>query len=373
MRKYALILCLTTGVLFSSCGGGDDASTDAAKLEKLKKEQADLSAQIAELEAKADTGKVEKVGLAVKVEELKLDTFTHYIELQGKVQSDQNVMVTAKAPAVITSVNVSEGDRVTAGQVLASLDAAVLQQSLAEVQTGLDLAKTVFEKQERLWNQKIGTEIQYLQAKANYESMRRRMATTQSQLALYTIRAPFSGVIDQVNARLGEAAAPGAPLFRLVGEKSSKLVAEVPESYLTKVKTGTLARVNFPELNEEYKSKVTTVGRVISNNSRSFSIELAVPKTQSMLRPNMIANIRLNDYSVPKTASVPVNTVQQDEKGKYVMVAEKGAKGYVARKKYVETGLSYGGRTEVKSGLSAGDMVITAGYLDVNESQSISI
>lgn len=367
IASFACILGL------ASCGGGNDKE---AQLQELKEQQASLQEQIEELEAelKAEGKSVaaQQKTVPVSVTALEQDTFRHYLEVQGRVDFTQNVMVSAKVPGVLTSMRVERGDRVSKGQTMATIDAQVLEQSIAEVKTRLDLANIAFEKQQNLWNQKIGTEMQYLTAKNNKEALERNLATLQQQRDQYNIKAPISGVVDEVKPNAGEAVSPGVGIIRVVNLQDGKIVAEVSEAYQSKISKGDKAEVYFPDLKKEVTTNVEVVSNFIDPTSRTFTVELRLQNGSDItLRPNMVAVVRIQDYENKGVVTLPVNLVQKDEKSSYVYVAQKKGNAYVATRKEIETGMNYGGTVEVLSGLAANDKVITAGYQSVNEGQPV--
>ena len=373
MKRLLGISSIALMLGLAACGGGDDKEK---QLEELKAEQQKIEAQIAALEAELKAeGKLaanEKKTVPVTVEPVNQNTFRHYLEVQGKVEFDQNVLVSAKVPGVLTSVRVQRGDRVSKGQTMATIDAQVLEQNIAEVKTRLELANIAFEKQKNLWDQKIGTEMQYLTAKNNKEALERSLATLQQQRDQYNIKAPISGVVDDVMPNSGEAVAPGVGIIRVVNTEGGKIVAEVSEAYQAKLNKGDDAVVFFPDLNQEVETKVDVVGNYINPTSRTFNVELRLKNGKEInLKPNMVAVVRIQDYKNEGVVVLPINLVQKDEKSQYVYVAQKEGDKYVAARKEVKTGMSYKGNVEVLSGLSANDQVITAGYQSVNEGQPV--
>jgi RND family efflux transporter MFP subunit len=375
MKKSLSILSLALAVTFTACnkGGGNKEE----QLAKLKNEQADLQTKIAKLEeelkAEGKGGVIEQKAVPVSVAAIKPELFKHYLEVQGKVDFEQNVMVSAKVPGVLTSVRVQRGDRVSKGQILATIDASILDQSITELKSSLDLARTVFQKQKNLWDQKIGTEIQFLTAKNNKESLENKLATLQQQRDQYNIKAPISGTVDEVNPKSGEAVAPGVGIIRVVNPSGTKIVAEVSESYASKIRKGDNAVVFFPDLNKEMPATVRVLSSAINPASRSFIIELGLKNAADLnLNPNMIAVVKINDYSKENAIVVPVNVIQKDETSSFVYVANKEGKGEVARRKKITTGMIYKDKAEVVQGVSANDKIITAGYQDLNEGQPIT-
>ncbi len=366
---------LASGLLLASCGGG--AKDPNAELAKLKADQAATQAKIAELEAKTGAGQATAATTAVPVSVLKVapQNFAGYLEVQGRVDFDQNATVGARAAGTLTSVRVQRGDRVRKGQVLATVDAGILDANIAELRTRLDLAKVVYEKQAGLWKQQIGTEIQYLQAKNTYESLQRNLATLNQQRALYNVVAPYNGVVDNVIPKLGETVAPGAPVVQLNNGQGGKVLAEVSEAYAGSIKAGDKALVSLPDLgSEEIESTVRTVSRTISATSRTFTVELRLPASQaSRLRPNMVATVRIQNYGQANATVLPVDLIQHDEENAYVLVVNRENGKAVAAKRIIKTGQTYNGKQEITSGLKPGDEVISAGYQNLNEGQPVKI
>ncbi len=310
--------------------------------------------------------------LPVSVTKVTPQTFSSYIEVQGHVDFDQNATVSSTAAGTLTSIRIQRGDRVSKGQVLATIDAAILDAAIAELRTRLELTQTIYDKQKRLWDQKIGTEIQYLTAKNNLDALRNSLATQQRQRALYTITAPFAGTVDEVIPKLGEAAAPGSPIARLVSGTGAKVLADVSEAYASKLSAGDKALVKIDGLagGEEVPATVRTVGRIINTGSRTFTVELRLNDQQLArdLRPNMVAVVRVQDYTKKAAVAVPVDIIQHDEKDAFVFINEGGK----ATKRVIKTGASYGGQTEILSGLNVGDEVITGGYQNLSEGQAVA-
>jgi RND family efflux transporter MFP subunit len=373
--KNYILVAIAFSTLLTSCGnssGGDKK----AQLEKLKKEQADLQKKIADLEKEVgSTDTTKQPATLVSVTTAQPSDFKHYVEVQGKVDAEENVMVTPKVPGtMITDFLVQRGDKVSKGQVLAKLDPGAMSESLAEVQNQLDLANTVFQKQKRLWDQKIGTEIQYLQAKNNRDALQRRMATMQQQFSNFTLRSPINGTVDDVTLRAGEVPMPGMGGIRVVNLANTKIVAEVSESYAGKIQQGDEVLVSIPDLNKEFKTKVRVASKTINTTNRTFLIELRPDASQVKdLQPNMIAVVKVNDYKNANVISLPVNAIQRDEAGTFVYTAVTSGNETTAHKSPIKIGETYGGQTEILSGLSANDKVITTGYQNVVDGQVIAM
>jgi RND family efflux transporter MFP subunit len=272
----------------------------------------------------------------------------------------------------ITNVYVEPGTVVRKGQLLATIDDAIIRKSIDELQNRLDLATVVYSKQKNLWDQKIGTEIQFLQAKNNKDALDRAMSTANEQLSLTKIKSPINGTVDQVDIKVGEMANAMKPAMRVVNLQQLKVTAELAESYLKAIKIGDKAKVTLPDLNKMIDAKVSFVGRVINPSSRTFSIDVKIGNSND-LRPNMIAMLNIIDYKAKNVFPIPMNIVQNDQAGQFVMVAVKNGDKIVASKRVIKTGLIYKGTVEVKSGLTEGEELIITGYQNLNEGDLIKL
>jgi RND family efflux transporter MFP subunit len=366
---------LASSLLLASCGGG--SKDPQAELAKLKAEQQATQAKIADLEAKTGAKATAEANAAVPVSIIKVapENFQGFLEVQGRVDFDQNSTVAARAAGTLTSVRVQRGDQVRRGQVLATIDASILDANMAELRTRMDLARTVYEKQAGLWKQQIGTEVQYLQAKNNYEALQRNLGSLNQQKALYSVVAPYAGVVDNVLPKLGENVAPGTPVVQLNSGQGGKVLADISEAYTGSIKAGDKALVTLPDLGgEELPSTVRTVSRTISPTSRTFTAELRLPPSATArLRPNMVATVRIQNYGRQNATVLPVDLIQHDEENAYVLVVGRSGNKAVAQKRVIKTGQTYNGKQEIVSGLKPGDEVISAGYQNLNEGQTLKI
>lgn len=375
MKHTYIIAALVLGI--AACGEKkSDLKTKQAELAKLKGEQATLNTKVKGLEtelAKLDPVKREEAKVkAVAVSPVVAGTFRHFVDLQGTVDAKNNVQVTPKGQGgVITAMYVVEGTPVRAGQAIAKLDDQIVRESLNEVQTQLSLASTVFEKQSNLWKQQIGTELQYLQAKSNKESLERRISTIKAQMGQSTVTAPISGVVDQVTGKVGQVAAPGMGIVRVVNLSKLKVVAKVADTYAGTVRKGDGVQINFPDIKKQINSTITFVSTSVDPLSRTFTIEASLPSTND-LKPNMLAQVKINDASKSNAVVINQNLIQNTENGQLVYVAVTEGNKKVAKAKKVTTGQSYGGQIEITQGLSAGDQLITQGYQEVTDGQQIS-
>ncbi len=369
---YKRILPILALAFLMACGNKTTESKKE-KLDKLKKDEAALKIKIQDLEKELGADNSAQNAELVSLMNIQVKQYKHYLEVQGKVDSDENTGVSAKAGGAITDIKVQRGDHVSRGQLLIQLDDAVLRQGLEELKNSWELANTVYNKQKKLWDQKIGTELQYLTAKNNKESLDRKMYTMQEQIELYRIKSPINGIVDEVTPKIGETVMPGMPLVRVVNLDKSKVVAEVSESYASKIKAGDEVLVSFPDQNKDIVSKIRVVSQAINTINRTFTVELAISPKDVKLHPNMVAIVKINDYKNDKAIVIPVNMVQRDEKDAFVYVAVKQDKGYIAKKKVITTGSSYGDEMEVLSGLSTTDQLIGTGYQNVTDGQAIEL
>jgi RND family efflux transporter MFP subunit len=291
--------------------------------------------------------------------------------VQGQVTSNDIVAVNGKTPGILEAVYVTEGDVVKQGHVLARVDHAVAQSSLKELENSLAVAEDLFQRQKGLWEQKIGSEVQYINAKASRDGLQRSIATLKAQLNQTVIVAPISGTVDNVNARVGESSQHPEGLFRIVNLSQLKITGDVAEAYQPYLKNGASVEVEFPELHLVQTGKISFVSSIINPTSRTITLEAKVPNT-SKLRPNMIAKLRVNDQTLPTTITIDQNLVQTSEQGDVVyVVAERNGKP-VAESRKVQTGLSYNGQVQIKSGLAVGDKLITMGQQDVSDGQAVT-
>ncbi len=367
MKKISKCILFAGISMVIACGQKEE-NLKTAQLEKLKKEVADKQAEIATLEAElsqSDTTKNDKTK-TVEITLLAPQLFNNYIDVQGKVDADENVSVNAEMGGTVTKVNVKVGDEVSSGQVLAELDAKVIQQGISELQNALDNAKTMFEKQKNLWDQKIGTEVQYLGAKSQKESLEKKMATLQQQVEMLKIKSPINGIVDAVDIKLGQATMPGLPAIRVVNLSTLKVKGEVSEGYASKIKIGNPVEIIFPDMNDTLKTKITYSAKVINPLNRTFTVTVNLDNNKEY-HPNQMVILKIIDYSNPTAFVVPVNTVQKAEDGDFVFVANSNT----AKKARVKIGKIYNGKVEITEGLKEGDQLITKGFQELNEGEEV--
>ncbi len=367
-----LVKVLPIVLLIASCGSNDEA----IKKNIIRKQQtiAKIEQQIAELESQlTDTAEVVEKGALVGITEVKGSEFKHYIEVQGKLDGEENVQVYPKGMGgSITKVNVKVGQHVEKGQVLATMDDEVLQKSYQQVKSQYDLANQMYEKQKALWDQKIGSEVQYLQAKTQKEALESSLASIEKQLEDTRITSPISGTVEDLPLKVGQSVSAGYPVATVVNFSSLKIVAEIAEAYSTEVKAGDSVMVYFPDLNKEVAAVVSNASKYINPINRSFKIEVRLNSNSPMFKVNMISVLKINDYKAENAVTIPVNMIQTDAIGNYVYLADANGEHPIAKKAYIEQGKSYKGIVEITSGLSAGEKLITAGYLALTNGTPIS-
>jgi RND family efflux transporter MFP subunit len=354
-----------------SCNQSNDKK---GELEKLKTDREILNTRISKLEAEINPNQ-QKAEKAIQVKASKLETtqFNHFIEIQGVVDGDQNVSVSPQIGGVVTNVYVREGSVVKKGQIMATLDAEVLKQSIEEIKTQLDMANIIYEKQKNLWDKKIGSEVQFLQAKTSKESLERRIKTLQEQISMANVVSPINGSVESVPLKVGQMASPGVPtsVIRVINMSSAKVSAEVSENFASRIKNGNQAFIRFPDLGKEIESKLSFTSKFIDPSNRTFKIECRFSTNEFELRANMIAYVKIKDYTSESALVLPVNIVQSNQSGKFVYLAVKQGDKFSAVRKTVTTGMDYNGQTEITSGLIAGDQVITAGYQNLKEGEAV--
>lgn len=383
-----IIYFLTVMILLASCGGGGEQSVSdliaSGDLETLRAKKTEISDQQKQLETNI---KLLDSAIALKSGEEKLplvttikaeaQKFDHYLELQGDVQTKQNVLIYPEMAGTLQRVYVKEGQQVRKGQLLASIDDGGMGSQVSQLKTQAELAKTTFERQKRLWDQKIGSEIQYLQAKSNYEATENAVKQAQSQLGKSTIRAPFSGIIDDVIKDQGTVVSPGpgAEVFRIVNLSDMYITVDVPENYLGGIEKGKEAKVFFPVLGDTVISKIRQTGNFINPSNRAFSVEIPVPNKKGNIKPNLSARVSLNDYSSDNSILVPQGIISENALGEqyvYVAVEPNGDKA-IAKRKIIETGKTQGNMVEAISGINDGDLLIKEGARTVKEGQNVQI
>ncbi len=370
--RFAIVF--VAGSVLAAC---DATSSDdkAKQLESLKTQQADIAKQIEALEKEipADsatilTAKAKEVLIA----DVTVRPFNHYIQTQGSVEAEDNILVSAQSMGVVTRVTVKEGQRVSKGQTLAQIDNALILRGIESMKSQVELATTVYERQKNLWDQKIGTEVQFLQAKTNKESMEKQLASLEEQNDMTRIKSPINGTVDQLQVKPGENIAPGMPAARVVNTSDLKLTLNISEAHVTSVKVGNKAIVSIPELKKDIEARVTFVGKTIDQMSRTFAVEVKLP-SYADLRPNMTGVVKVVYFTEPTAVVVPVNVVQTVNNEKIVYVAETDGKNTVARRRVVTIAGVFDNLAQINSGIKAGEKIITFGYQGLSDGQVIKM
>ena len=384
MKKILYISLL--GLLITSCGGDSktasvDKAIESKDLTTIKTTRAEIqkqydaiAAELAKLDlAIAELDTLKKSALVTTA--IVNDTiFTHYINIQGNVDTKQNLIIYPEYSGVLSQVYVKSGQKVNKGQILARIDDGGLSNQLAQMETQATLAKTTFERQKNLWDKKIGSEIQFLQAKTNYEAQMKAVAQMRAQLGKTIVKAPFSGVIDEVITEKGQVVGPGQQLMRIVNLSDMYVSANVPESFIGKIKNGAIVDVEVKSTGKTYKGKVRQIGNYINPNNRNFSIEVAVPNSDNLLRPNQVAVLKIEDYKKANAILVPESIVTENAVGeKIIYTVDTSGKEPKAIKKTIVVGLTSGANIEVKSGLNKGEQIIIEGARSVQNGDVVEI
>jgi len=366
-------------VLMAACSAPTGSELDQKKEELTKKEKAlaDLKAEIHELQSKIDEldTTARDNSIAIYAEEVKRGEFKNPFQLQGLVESDLNVMISPEVPGRVASIRVREGQNVSRGQIIATLDASVAQSQIAELNSALTLAETNYNRHKTLWEQKIGSEMQYLQAKNQYDNLAKSVNTANEQLAKYTLRSPINGTVDEIMANAGElvGSITGGPIARIVNLTDIKIKANVSEKYVGQIKPGQTVEVYYPSLNITSTEKIEAVGNVIDIDNRTFSVYIRPNKTKALLKPNLLALITAYDFVESDIVSVPTKLVRNDGDQDYILTVEQNGSKKTVVKTAIEVEREFASLTIIKSGLNAGDIIITEGYNSVIEGDQVKI
>ncbi|MAY83167.1 MAG: efflux transporter periplasmic adaptor subunit [Flavobacteriales bacterium] len=372
MKRITIILI---GLFVMACGSNEqgDAHLQELRLEKdsLLKVKAEIENRIKAINQEIGDEAAVSSLMQVTTKEVNKGDFNHYLEVYGNIESAQNVLIYPESAGVITSIDVEEGQSVTQGQILGTMDAEVLKSNLKEVETNLELATTIYEKQKRLHDKEIGSEVAYLEAKNRKESLESTRATIQAQIKMSVIRAPFSGIVDEIFPKEGEMGNMGMPFLRLVNLDNIYVKADVSEEYLRSIKVGTEAIVEITNLDTSIVAKVNQVGQFINPNNRTFKVRIELNNGIVQLKPNLLTKIRIKDFEVKDEAiTIPSRMLQQTPDGNdYVMLYKNG----VVEKRMVKTGVSYQAMTLITEGLNDGDILIDKGARSVNDGQNVAV
>ncbi len=388
-NSIKILLILITTSLFIACGGGEEKGSidqiiDSKDLTQMNEKRAEVAAERAEITEQLDqldaaiaTLDTNKKLPLVSVQQIQADTFDHYIEVQGDVMTDQNIVIYPEFSGILKKIHVKMGDRVREGQLMATIDDGGLRKQLQAAESQAELAKTTFERQERLWKKDIGSEMQFLNAKTQAESSQKQVEQLREQLAKAQVKAPFSGIVDDIIADEGQLLAPGqSPIIRVVNLSKMYVKSDVPETYLSTVTRGKKVMVHLPVLDTTIMAIVSKISNYISPDNRTFKIEIDLPFKNNMIKPNLMAKIKINDYRNEQAFLVPQGLISENSEGSqylYKIEMSKDGKTGVAQKVIINTGLKQGDMIEVKKGLIANDFVINEGARTVKDQQEVEI
>ncbi|MFT5958774.1 MAG: membrane fusion protein (multidrug efflux system) [Polaribacter sp.] len=384
-----IYLILLTVLILTSCEdkkatsvAGILATNDVAQIKSKKAaldaKQQELSLELKQLNDRLDALNEDKNIPLITTFTAKKTVFTHFIELQGNVQTKQNVLIYPEMPGILKSVFVKEGQNVVKGEILARIDDGGMSEQLAQLTANAQLAKTTYERQKRLWAQKIGSEIQFLQTKTSFEAQSSAVNQLKSQLEKAVIRAPFAGIIDNIFKERGIVVAPGmgSEIFRIINLSNMYIETEVPETYIGSITKDKLVTVNFPVLGETVTSKIRQVGNFINPSNRSFKIEIGVSNFNGNVKPNLTAKLKLNDYTNENAVLIPQSIISENAKGAqfiYVVKNKKEDNEAVAERLIIETGKTQGDFIEVTKNLAAGAEIVLEGARSVNNGQVVKV
>lgn len=371
--KKLFILTILSGIMIS-CNNtsGDEAIRE--KIKKHKSEIVELEGKIKELEEQLSNEGIQANATKVRVLELSKTDFSRFFEATGELEAIAEAFISTEVSGQIKTINVTEGQHVAKGQVVAKLNTSLVETNIAEVKTQLDLAKTIHEKQTELWGKGIGSERQYLEAKNNYESILKRLESLQEQYNLSIIRSPINGYVEDIILKNGELASPGMELMQIVDLNRLKVSIMLSEAYLPVIKTGDFVEIRFPTYPDIILAeKVSRTANVINKQNRTFKVEIEISNKDGRLKPNLLANIKINDYNTSEALVVPSLVIREDVAGSYLYVAQSNSDTWSAVKKYIQTGRSYLDNTEIVGGLSEKELIITDGYSNVSDGAPIEI
>jgi RND family efflux transporter MFP subunit len=385
MKNLYYIIIST--LLLSACSGSNKQSIEALiasnntkdiqnKKQELVNEQQALVLKIKQLDEKLESLNPDRNVPLITTVIAESEKFMHYLELQGSVETKENLVITPEMSGILTRVYVKEGDQVSKGQLLAKIDDGGLSQQFSSAQIQADLLKTTFDRQKRLWEQKIGSEIQYLQAKSSYESAVESVNQVKQQLAKSSIRAPFSGVVDDVITEQGNVVAAGqTQLIRIVNLSDMYIETDVPEDYITSISNGKDVEVTFPVLGKQIDAKIRQTGNFINPANRTFKVEIAVPNKDKTIKPNLTARLKLNDYTNENAILIPQSIISENADGdQYIYILEnKDGMKATAKQLIIETGKTQGDKIEILSGLNVNDEIVEEGARSIKDGQVVKI
>lgn len=373
--KKLIVLLFISGILVS-CNSVSDEQAIKDEIEDYESQIIELTKKVKDLEAQLPEDSNSPGGNAIKVRVMKVSMkpFSKYFTATGELEAINEAYISPEVGGQITRINVVEGQKVKKGQLLAKLNTSVIEKNIDEVKTQLDLAETFYKKQTELWEQGIGSERQYLETKNNYENLKNRLASLQEQYNMSILHSPINGFVEEIMFKEGELASPGMLLMQIVDLDNLHVAAKLSEAYLPVMKEGENVTITFPSFPDmEIEGPITRIGNVVNKQNRTFRVEIKIENKNGLLKPNLLVNILINDYNSEASLVVPSMIVREDLIGSYLYVAEKDGSTLIAKKKYIEVGRAYNGNTEVVSGITENDQIITDGYSTVSNGTFIEI
>ena len=376
-KKIIAVFILT--MLMASCENNSENDPSAIKkqINEYRDQVLTLNDKIEELEKKlAETGGSESQvnAIRVTVEKAAVKPFSEYFIATGEVEAKDETYISPEVAGQIIAIYVSEGDKVKKGQLLAELDTRVITENIADIKSQLEYAKTLYEKQKRLWDKNIGSERQYLDSKNRYETLANKMKVLQAQYDMSFIKSPINGIVEDIYQKKGELGTPGMRMMHIIDLDKLKITANISEVYLPVIHLGDTVEVTFPTYpGLVYRKPITFIGNVVNKQNRTFKIQVELENPGNELKPNLLVNIRINSYNSNTNIVIPSLVIREDLKGSYLYVAEKDGDRWFAKKKYIKLGRSYRASSEVLSGLKPGDLVIIDGYSNVSDGTLIEI
>jgi RND family efflux transporter MFP subunit len=369
-----LLIIAIVSIFIVSCSQNDDNTSDSEKLISYKKQIKELRDKVSKIEKEAAKGEYTGMTIPVTVESVKTQSFSHSFTATGELESIDEAFVSPRTNGQIVSINVKEGQYVKKGKVLAKLNTSVIENTISEVKTSLDLAKIIYDKQAVLWNKNIGSERQYLEAKNNYESLQNRLNTLDAQYNMSIIKSPIDGIVEHIFLKKGELASPGMQFMQIVNINELYVTLKLAENYLPIIKKGDVVAITFPSFpGLNISEPVYRTGNVINKQDRTFIVQIKINNNDEKLKPYLLANVKINDYNANKTIVLSSIIIKEDAVGSYIYEIKNINGNKVASKKYIKTGISYRDKTEVVEGLSIGDIIITDGYNNVSSGSVVTI
>lgn len=378
MKTNILLILGFIAFSISSCEQKDPLVAKKEELKSQKVELQGIKASIAELEKEIaildpNFAKLNRRATLITTSTVDKQNFEHYVEVSGAVKSRKNVMISAENMGNINRLLVKEGNEVKKGQLIMSMDVELYQRNLDQLQTELTLAETMFQKQSNLWNQNIGTEVQYLESKNRKESLENQIANIKTQISKSQIRAPFQGTIEDVLVREGEMAQMGSPLVRIVNHRDMYIKADLSESHIGKFKKGDRVIIHFPSIDQTIESKISSVGQVIDEMNRTFSIEALLPLTKFTIKPNLLAIVKMKDFEKSDAVVISTKLIQKDNKGEFVFIVDKNNEESIAKKVQINRGITYKNNTMITGGLSGNETLINEGFREVADGNKVKV